>query len=85
MVERLVKELENQRKLAMDMGVHLKEFAATYDMNDDKERHHLRLVAAAYIDEQTRYEYMKLQSHPQTSPLPEREGGMVGLAHGVAA
>lgn len=82
MTDRLQRQMDEQRRLAVDMGKHLKDFAATYDLEDDKERHHLRQVATAYVDEQTRYEYMKLQATSQ-SPTPAE--GMVGLAHGAAA
>jgi len=59
-----LKDLEKQKKYTIEMGGHLKHFAETYDMDDDQERHNLRLVCEAYAQEQTKYENMKMQATP---------------------
>ncbi|MBI5167770.1 MAG: hypothetical protein HY998_08590 [candidate division NC10 bacterium] len=63
-------EMEEQRKKAIEMGGHLKDLAATYDLEDDQERHLLKCLAQAYVNEQTRYEYMKLQADMANTPGP---------------
>lgn len=76
MTDLLQKELKAQEERAIEMGGHLRNFAETFDLQDDEERHRLRRVAAAFIEEQTKYEYMKLQAASQNPPQsPFNKGG----------
>ena len=71
----ILEKVEEQRNKAIEMGGHLKDLAATYNMEDDLERHLLKMLCEAYAQEQTRYEYMKLQAASSTTPAPPYQGG----------
>ena len=83
----VLKKVEEQRNKAIEMGGHLKDLAATYNLEDDLERRLLKMLCEAYSQEQTRYEYMKLQAGHQNPPQsPFCKGGSeAGGFEGAAA